>query len=90
MVSEIIKLLLMAPFVLFREQIEAGLAILLIAASLTIAIGSWHFFPDHWQWIVFPAIALLAIIFWPLLKLADKVEAHFDQRTPRPPKDGKQ
>jgi CHASE2 domain-containing sensor protein len=78
------KLVLAFPFVVFREQIEAALAILLVVASLAIAIGSWHYFPNHWYWIAAPVIALLAIVSWPVLKFADGVEERFNKRTPRP------
>lgn len=77
--------ILSLPFVIFREEIEALLAICLVVASLAIAVWSFSQYPDHWHMITIPAVALLLILFWPLLKLADKIEAHIDKSAPRSP-----
>ncbi|MFK7790347.1 MAG: hypothetical protein AB8C95_12750 [Phycisphaeraceae bacterium] len=76
----IVLWILLLPFVVFREDIEAVLAVLLVLTSLTIAWFSWQYFPDHWYWITIPSVALLVIIFWPLLKLADRIESRLDRR----------
>lgn len=72
--------ILLSPFVLFREEIEAVLAVLLVVAALAIAWGSWHYFPDHWYWITVPAVAIMIVIAWPLLKFADRIEARLNQK----------
>ncbi|MGB0767801.1 MAG: hypothetical protein ACPGYV_08830 [Phycisphaeraceae bacterium] len=71
--------LLMLPIVMFREQIEAALAILFVGIGLAIAIGAWHHFPNHWYWITVPAIGLLAVLAWPVFKFADRIEGRFDR-----------
>ena len=75
----IVWLLLSLPIVIFREWIEAALAILLVVLALAIAVGAWHYFPNYWYWIAVPLIALLAVGAYPLLKFADKIEAEFDR-----------
>jgi hypothetical protein len=67
------------PFVVFREEIEAVLAILFVIASLAIGVWSFYNFPDHWYWITIPSVAILSMIAYPILKFADKIEAHFDK-----------